>query len=46
MLPADYIKRLRQVEVRARIVSERLMDGRMICVFRGRGMSLNPSSHR
>lgn len=38
MLPADYLKRLRQVEVRARVVSEQLMGGRMISVFKGRGM--------
>ncbi len=29
MLPPDYLKRLRQVEVRARIVSEQLMGGRL-----------------
>ena len=46
MLPPDYLKRLRQVEVRARIVSEQLMGGRMVSVFKGRGMSLNPSSNR
>lgn len=38
MLPADYLKRLRQVEVRARLVSEQLMGGRMASVFKGRGM--------
>ncbi|MBL9174939.1 MAG: DUF58 domain-containing protein [Verrucomicrobiales bacterium] len=38
MLPTDYLQRLRQVEVRARIVSEQLMGGRMISVFKGRGM--------
>ena len=38
MLPADYIKRLRQVEVRARLVSEQLMGGRIASVFKGRGM--------
>jgi uncharacterized protein (DUF58 family) len=38
MLPPDYLKRLRQVEVRARIVSEQLMGGRMVSVFKGRGM--------
>lgn len=38
MLPTDYLLRLRQVEVRARIVSEQLMGGRMISVFKGRGM--------
>ena len=38
MLPADYLKRLRQVEVRARVVSEQLMGGRLSSVFKGRGM--------
>lgn len=38
MIPPDYLKRLRQVEVRARIVSEQLMGGRMVSVFKGRGM--------
>jgi uncharacterized protein (DUF58 family) len=38
MLPADYLKRLRQVEVRARLVSEQLMGGRLTSVFKGRGM--------
>lgn len=38
MLPADYLRRLRQVEVRARLVSEQLMGGRMMSVFKGRGM--------
>lgn len=38
MLPADYLKRLRQVEVRARVVSEQLMGGRLTSVFKGRGM--------
>ena len=38
MLPSDYLRRLRQVEVRARIVSEQLMGGRMVSVFKGRGM--------
>jgi hypothetical protein len=38
MLPADYLKRLRLVEVRARLVSEQLMGGRMASVFKGRGM--------
>lgn len=38
MLPADYVKRLRQVEVRARLVSEQLMGGRLASVFKGRGM--------
>ncbi len=38
MLPSDYLKRLRQVEVRARVVSEQLMGGRFTSVFKGRGM--------
>ncbi len=38
MLPPDYLKRLRQVEVRARLVSEQLMGGRLTSVFKGRGM--------
>lgn len=38
MLPPNYLKRLRQVEVRARLVSEQLMGGRLTSVFKGRGM--------
>ena len=38
MLPNDYIQRLRSIEVRARLVSEQLMGGRMGSVFKGRGM--------
>ncbi|HTI69716.1 MAG TPA: DUF58 domain-containing protein [Candidatus Limnocylindria bacterium] len=38
MIPADWLKRLRRVEVRARLVSEQLMGGRMGSVFKGRGM--------
>lgn len=38
MLPADYLKRLHHVEVRARVVSEQLMGGRLTSVFKGRGM--------
>ncbi|MFM8878694.1 MAG: DUF58 domain-containing protein [Verrucomicrobiota bacterium] len=38
MLPTDYIQRLRSVEVRARLVSEQLMGGRLGSVFKGRGM--------
>lgn len=38
MLPPDYLRRLRQVEVRARLVSEQLMGGRLTSVFKGRGM--------
>ena len=42
MLPSDYLRRLRQVEVRARIVSEQLMGGRMVSVFKGRGTGFAP----
>jgi uncharacterized protein (DUF58 family) len=38
MLPANYTQRLRSVEVRARLVSEQLMGGRLTSVFKGRGM--------
>ena len=38
MLPTDYIRRLRQIEVRARVISEQLMGGRIPSVFKGRGM--------
>jgi len=38
MLPPDYLRRLRQVEVRSRLVSEQLMGGRLTSVFKGRGM--------
>ena len=38
MLPTDFIQRLRSVEVRARLVSEQLMGGRLGSVFKGRGM--------
>lgn len=38
MLPPDYLRRLRQVEVRSRLVSEQLMGGRFTSVFKGRGM--------
>jgi uncharacterized protein (DUF58 family) len=38
MLPNDYVQQLRQVEVRARLVSEQLMGGRLGSVFKGRGM--------
>ncbi|MCW5559221.1 MAG: DUF58 domain-containing protein [Verrucomicrobiae bacterium] len=38
MLPPDYLQRLRQVEVRARLVSEQLMGGQLVSVFKGRGM--------
>lgn len=38
MIPADWLRRLRHVEVRARLVSEQLLGGRMASVFKGRGM--------
>lgn len=38
MIPADWLRRLRQVEVRARLVSEQLLGGRLASVFKGRGM--------
>ena len=38
MLPFDYLKRLPQMEVRARLLSEQLMGGRPVSVFKGRGM--------
>ena len=38
MIPNDYLRRLRHVEVRARLVSEQLMGGRLASVFKGRGM--------
>ena len=38
MIPAEWLKRLRRVEVRARLISEQLMGGRMGSVFKGRGM--------
>jgi uncharacterized protein (DUF58 family) len=38
MLPHDYLRRLRHVELRARLISEQLMGGRLSSVFRGRGM--------
>jgi hypothetical protein len=45
MLPSEYLKRLRQVEVRARLVSEQLMGGRLTSVFKGRGMDIaSPTS--
>src|SRR5262245_37442038 len=38
MLPADYLKRLRNIEVRSRLVSEQLMPGQSLSVFKGRGL--------
>ncbi len=38
MIPADWLRRLRHVEVRARLVSEQLLGGRLASVFKGRGM--------
>ncbi len=38
MIPAAWIKRLRQVELRSRLVSEQLLGGRLSSVFKGRGM--------
>jgi uncharacterized protein (DUF58 family) len=38
MISAEWLKRLRQVEVRSRLVSEQLLGGRMNSIFKGRGM--------
>lgn len=38
MLPTDYGRRLRRVEVQARLVSEQLLGGRLSSIFKGRGM--------
>ena len=38
MLPPDYALRLRKIEVRARLVSEQLLGGRLGSIFKGRGM--------
>ena len=38
MIPAEWLRRLRRVEVRARVVSQQLMGGRLSSVFKGRGM--------
>lgn len=38
MIPAEWLQRLRHVEVRSRLVSEQLLGGRMVSVFKGRGM--------
>lgn len=38
MIPAEWLRRLRHVEMRARLVSEQLMGGRLSSIFKGRGM--------
>lgn len=38
MLPPDYSRKLRRVELRARLVSEQLLGGRLGSIFKGRGM--------
>lgn len=38
MLPPDYLHRLRQIELRSRLVSEHLMAGQSLSVFKGRGL--------
>jgi uncharacterized protein (DUF58 family) len=38
MLPPDYVKRLRKIEVRSRLASEQLMGGQALSVFKGRGL--------
>lgn len=38
MIPPDYLKRLRRVEVRSRLVSQELMAGQCDSIFKGRGM--------
>lgn len=38
MLPTDYVRHLRRVEVNARLVSEQLMGGKLGSIFKGRGM--------
>jgi uncharacterized protein (DUF58 family) len=38
MVPTDYLKRLRHVEVRSRLVSQELMSGQCDSIFKGRGM--------
>lgn len=38
MLPPDYLKRLRQLEMRSRLVSEQMMSGQSLSVFKGRGL--------
>ena len=38
MVPLDFLKRLRRVEVRSRLVSQELMAGQCDSIFKGRGM--------
>ncbi len=38
MIPLDYVKRLRHVEVRSRLVSQELMASQSDSIFKGRGM--------
>lgn len=38
MIPLDYLKRIRRVEVRSRLVSQELMAGQADSIFKGRGM--------
>jgi uncharacterized protein (DUF58 family) len=38
MVPNDFLKRLRRVEVRSRLVSQELMAGQCDSLFKGRGM--------
>lgn len=38
MSPSDYLKRLRRVDLRSRLVSEELMMGQSDAIFKGRGM--------
>ena len=38
MLPPDYLRRLRHIELRSRLVSEQLMAGQSLSVFKGRGL--------
>ncbi|MFM7101795.1 MAG: DUF58 domain-containing protein, partial [Verrucomicrobiota bacterium] len=38
MIPAEWLRRLRHVEMRARMVSEQLLGGRLASIFKGRGM--------
>lgn len=38
LVPLDFLKRLRRVEVRSRLVSQELMAGQCDSIFKGRGM--------
>ncbi|MEP6662034.1 MAG: DUF58 domain-containing protein [Verrucomicrobiota bacterium] len=38
MIPSDYLKQLRRVEIRSRMVSQELMAGQCDSIFKGRGM--------